>query len=124
MRLRGRIFFALCLAAMLAGCASDQPERPRLHAGMPREELKAWYGEPSRIEPAPGGGEDWYYTFSYWSPPQVGGTTSRDEVQQIDTVSLGLSSSHSKVECPVHISPEGRVVGPVPPGKLVPRFKD
>jgi hypothetical protein len=89
---------------------------------MTRDDLRACFGEPLHVEPAPSGGEDWYYLFSAWSPPEIGGAATRDMFDpNVSTVSVTLSSSHGTHESPVHVSGEGYVVEPLPAGKIVRR---
>ena len=112
------LLFALGVAAALAGCATDS-DRPALRTGMTRDDLRAWFGAPVRIEAAPGGEEVWYYRFAYWTPPEVGGTTYQDRLNEVDTVSVSISTSRGTQERPIHLSSDGRVVDPVPEGKIV-----
>jgi hypothetical protein len=87
---------------------------------MSRDDLRACFGEPLRIEPAPTGGENWFYRFTGWSRPEIGGETSRDMFDpNVNTVSITLSSSHGTHESAVHISGDGYVVDPLPAGKIV-----
>lgn len=115
-----RLFiFALLAAAALAGCVTDS-DRPRVRAGMSRDALRSYFGEPSRIEPVAAGGEDWYYSFAAWSTPQMDGTASRDAFDPTSSsVSVTVSSTWSTQECPIHISADGYVIEPIPGGKLV-----
>ncbi len=110
------------LVFLLTACVSDVPDPPRLRLGMSREDLRACYGEPLRIEPASSGGENWFYPFNGWSAPEIGGVAARDPWDpNVSSVSLTLSSSHGTHEAPVHVSPEGYVIEPIPAGKLVAR---
>ena len=61
------------------------------------------------------GGEDWYYSFS--SSPEAQGSTYHDG--QTDSVSVSVSVSNDKVDRPVHLSPEGYVIEPLPSGHVV-----
>jgi len=108
------------LAAAFTACVSDAPDPPRLRVGMSRDDLRACFGEPLRVEAAPTGGENWYYPFTGWSRPEIGGETSRDMFDpNISTVSVTLSSSHGTHESPIHVSGDGYVVDPIPAGKIV-----
>jgi len=107
-----------CLIALLAaGCDTDEPDAPRLFPGMSREKLKTRFGEPIRIVQLPGGGEDWFYTFS--TPFQV--ETSSETDLQSRSVSAGVSISDNPgtEQRPVHLSPDGIVVEPIPRGHIV-----
>src|SRR5579859_3333625 len=120
-----RLFLLFNIALLAAGftaCVSDAPDPPHLRVGMSCDDLRACFGEPLRIEPAPSGGENWYYPFTGWSPPEIGGATTRDMFDpNVSTVSVTLSSSHGTHESPVHVSGEGYVVDPLPAGKIVRR---
>ena len=110
---------ALFAAAALAGCVTDS-DRPRVRVGMSRDDLRSRFGEPLRIESAASGGEDWYYSFVSWGTPQIEATASHDNFGAgRDSVSIGLSSTWSTQECPIHLSGDGFVVEPIPDGKIV-----
>ncbi len=116
-----RLFItALCAAAALAGCVTTDSDAPQVRVGMSRDDLRAHFGEPLRIEPAPYGGEDWYYTFASWGSPQVDRSTSYDPSgARTDSVSVSLSDARSTQECPVHLSNDGYVTEPIPDGQIV-----
>jgi hypothetical protein len=109
---------SLCL---LAGCATEsETSSPTVLAGMSRNDLKFYCGEPLRVESGASGSEDWYYRFSSWQPEPTGEAgTSADFGQQTSYVSGGLQISKQVLELPVHVSAEGFVVPPVPKGKIV-----
>ena len=113
-----RTFFQISVvAALLAtGCVTDS-EVPNLFVGMSRDRLKARFGEPRRVEHAPAGGEDWYYSFS--SPPEVQASSYHDEQSKSDSASITISGSTGTQERPVHLSPEGYVIEPLPRGHVV-----
>jgi len=117
----GRLFMAsLFAAAALAGCVTTDSDAPQVRVGMSRDDLRAHFGEPLRIEPASSGGEDWYYTFASWSSPQVDTSTSYDiSGARTDSVSVSLSDARSTQECPVHLSNDGYVTEPIPDGQIV-----
>ena len=114
------VLVVVCLMA-LTGCESvPETSLIAVRLGMSREQLKSRYGEPSRVEPAASGGEDWYYRFLAWKhrPTEETGTS----------VGSGGTSSYSSVsveswketeERPIHISPDGFVIAPLPDGKIV-----
>lgn len=115
-----QLFTVALLAALLNACVSDAPDPPRLRVGMSRDDLRACFGPPLRTQPSPSGGEDWFYPFTGWSPPEIGGAATRDMYDpNISTVSVTLSSSHGTHESPVHLSPDGYVLDPLPSGKIV-----
>jgi hypothetical protein len=106
---------------VVAGCATD---RDRTYSsvleGMTRNVLRYNFGEPLRVEADVAGGEDWYYRFSSWQSQPVGSSgTSQDFGQPSTFASAGLSFSKQVVELPVHLSPDGYVVPPLPKGKVV-----
>jgi outer membrane protein assembly factor BamE (lipoprotein component of BamABCDE complex) len=108
---------------ILAGCAttsetSDTPVR----LGMLRDDLRYHYGEPLRIEKDGEGGEFWYYHFVSWKPYQTQESTSTVGFgERESTVSVGFGVSRESEERPIHVSPDGIVVEPLPAGKVVPR---
>jgi outer membrane protein assembly factor BamE (lipoprotein component of BamABCDE complex) len=112
----------LSFAALLAGCVSDseRTERPRVRVGMSRDDLRFCFGNPSRIESTASGGEDWYYSFASWSPPQVESSSSVDSSgARTDSVSVSMSDTKTKQECPIHLSSNGYVIEPIPAGTIV-----
>jgi len=106
---------------MLAGCASSPKTADiPLQLGMSRQELRWSYGEPLRITPVTGGGEDWYYRFVSWKTrPVYGAGTSEEFGEETSYVSVGLEGSHETEERPIHVSAEGVVIKPLPHGKVV-----
>ncbi len=117
---RNLILLAISLL-VLAGCASA-PEVAdiRVQIGMSREDLRAYFGEPLRIEPGTAGGEDWYYRFIGWKARPMGESGSREEFgERTSYVTVGLDFSRPIEERPIHVSPAGYVIAPVPKGKVV-----
>jgi outer membrane protein assembly factor BamE (lipoprotein component of BamABCDE complex) len=106
---------------LLAGCASGPKNAySSVLAGMSRNNLRFYFGEPVRIVPAASGGEDWYYRFSSWQPQPTGSSgTSEESGQQSSYTSASVTFSKQVQELPVHISSEGFVIEPVPHGKVV-----
>ena len=111
--------FALIATGLLGGCATNWEEsaKPRLRAGMSRDDVRFFFGNPSRIETLPTGGEDWYYSFS--SPLEVQASSYHDRLSQSDSVSVTIADSTSTQECPIHLSSEGYVIEPLPTGHIV-----
>ena len=108
---------SLCL---LAGCASAPKRYSSVLEGMTRHNLQYWFGQPLRIDHLASGGENWYYRFSSWQTMPVSESGTRDEFGQPTTyVSGGLVFSRRVDELPVHLSPDGYVIPPVPKGKVV-----
>jgi hypothetical protein len=103
-------------ALLIAGCATDS-DAPHLYTGMSRDRLKGRFGEPIRVEHTAGGGEDWYYTFS--NVPEVQGSTYHDAQTQSDSASIGICYTTGTTERPVHLSPDGYVIAPLPRGHIV-----
>jgi hypothetical protein len=87
---------------------------------MSRDELRLHFGEPLRIEPGAFGEEDWYYRFAAWETYPTGETgTTEDFGERTSYVAVGLGFSKKTVEHAIHVSAEGRVVEPLPKGKIV-----
>ena len=103
---------------VLAGCVTES-DVPHLYAGMSRDRLRARFGEPHRVEHTGGGGEDWYYAFS--NPLQIQGSSYHDEQTRSDSASVGISYTvgADPQERPVHLSPEGYVIEPLPSGHIM-----
>ena len=109
------------LSFLFGGCASDPHDAySTAMAGMSRNNLRFYFGEPLRIEPTSGGGEDWYYHFKTWKTQATGDSgTNNDFGEQSSYASAGLQFSQETVDRPVHLSADGFVVEPVPKGKIV-----
>jgi outer membrane protein assembly factor BamE (lipoprotein component of BamABCDE complex) len=90
-----------------------------MRVGMTREELRAKFGPPLRVERDAEGGESWYYNFGAESKsPTTYTETTQTPYEK--TVSYGVSfgKSLSYAEATVKLSPLGKVEA-VPPGKVV-----
>ena len=86
---------------------------------MSRDDLRACFGKPVRIEPAASGGEDWYYNFGSGNAPQVDTSTSYDSSgARTDSVSLTVSDTKTTQELPIHLSSDGYVIEPIPEGTV------
>ncbi len=107
---------------LLTGCEtpSDSSYIP-VRVGIPRSDLKFYFGEPLRIEPVAAGGEDWYYHFVSWEthPAQSAGTTTNEFGQTSTYISASFGSSRDTEERPIHVSAQGYVIEPLPEGKIV-----
>ena len=115
-----RTFFTISVvAALLATSCVTESDVPHLYTGMSRDRLRAKFGEPHRVEHTPAGGEDWYYAFS--NPLQIEGSSYHDEQTRTDSASVGISYTvgADPQERPVHLSPEGYVIEPLPSGHIV-----
>ena len=106
---------------VFAGCSTTHESAySTVLEGMSRNVLRANFGEPLRIEPGASGGEDWYYHFSSLRTQPTGSSGTTDDFGQRTTyVSAELNFSKQVVELPVHVSPDGFVVPPLPNGKVV-----
>jgi outer membrane protein assembly factor BamE (lipoprotein component of BamABCDE complex) len=113
--------FLAAISLLFAGCASDPHDAySTALAGMSRNNLRFYFGEPLRIQSTPGGGEDWYYRFNTWKSQPTGASGNNNDFgQQSSYASAGLQFSQDTEERPVHVSADGFVVGPVPKGKIV-----
>ena len=120
MKTKGRVLATMSLL-VLAGCSTRQETTySTVIEGMPRGVLMANFGEPLHIEPGASGGEDWYYRFSSWQSQLTRSSGASNDFGQPTTyVSAGLAFSKQVVELPVHLSPDGFVVPPLPKGKVV-----
>jgi hypothetical protein len=120
MKVKNIILTALSLL-LLTGCESPtQTSEIKLRLGMSRDEVKSYYGDPLRIEPAQSEGENWYYHFVSWDkhPTEEAGTRE-DTAGKTSYVSVGYEFTKNTEERPVHISTNGVVIEPLPEGKVV-----
>ena len=120
-----KLFLSLAIlgALGLAGCdvtrIVDSPVRPNMTS---HEVLKA-FGPPLRVETKPDGGKDWVYKFAT-SFTESGFTSGFDDDDDCDG---GFSSGHYEssgicfAEGAIEISPQGRVTGEIPQGRVVGR---
>ena len=120
MKIQNFYLIAMGLAALI-GCESmPETSSVAVRTGMTREQLKARFGEPLRIEAAAAGGEDWYYRFAGWRTRPTGEAGTSVGTDGTSTyVSAGLESWTETGEQPIHVSADGYVVGPLPQGKVV-----
>ena len=119
--MRCSLLLAVVLSAVvLAGCATEYQDSapPRVRVGMSRDDVQFFFGTPSRIESAPSGGEDWYYTFRTWAPQAEAGSSGDAFEGRSDTASLTLPTQKITQEYVIHLSPDGHVIEPVPEGDL------
>lgn len=113
--------FALGVVALLGGCATPDDESvsdSAVHTGMSRDRLKSRYGEPLRVEHTASGGEDWYYRFVLRKSIREDVTTSSDALGTTTSYSATWEPGKIIEERPIHLSPEGFVIEPVPEGKV------
>lgn len=106
---------------VLVGCASaPKTADTTVQAGMSRNNLRFYFGEPLRIEPVASGGEDWYYRFVAWKVHPTSEAGTRDDFgEKTSYVAVGVSGSKETEEHPIHVAPDGFVVGPLPVGKVL-----
>jgi len=116
----GNLILAVISLWVLAGCASPpKPAVVPLQLGMSRADLRMYFGEPLRIEPAAGGGENWYYRFVSWKVhPAYETGVSVESGERTSYFSAGLQLGGETEERPVHVSPDGYVIRPLPAGKI------
>ena len=87
---------------------------------MSRNDLLLRCGEPLRVEAATGGGESWYYRFTWWETHPTGVAETHEEFgDKTSSVSVGLNVSKSNEEQAIHLSSDGYVTEPLPRGKVV-----
>jgi hypothetical protein len=86
---------------------------------MSRDRLKSRFGEPIRVERLPSGGEDWYYSFASWRNPDIETSVNNDGLSRSASVSVTFSDQNSTQEHPIHVSPDGYVIEPLPVGRII-----
>ena len=84
-----------------------------MRSGFSREEVRSYYGEPLRIEPASAGGENWFYRFWVVDGPRWEEPTPQ-ELAEND----GITIKYSFTEAAIHFPNEGLVTRPIPRGKI------
>ena len=115
-RMKKLFHVTVIFTLLMAGCATAS-DTPTLFAGLSRDRLKAKFGEPIRIEHLFGGAEDWYYSFS--KPLELQATNDHDVPADIESAGIAITKSTGTEERPVHISPDGHVMEPIPRGHIV-----
>ncbi len=116
------MLLAILMVASVWGCATETKfEQARVRVGMSRDDLKFYFGEPLRIENAGPDGEYWYYRFVSPENAQVDGAVVHDVVDGSDTVAVSITPGRAKADLPIHVSPDGHVVEPIPEGKILGR---
>ena len=122
LRYTNRLVLCVLFAVAVAGCVAQEPEPRRVRVGMSRDDLRFYFGEPLRIEAVGSGAEDWFYRCVLPSEPQVDGAVTQDVVEGSGSVSVSVSTSPgSKGEWPIHLSPEGYVIEPLPEVQILAR---
>jgi len=114
--------FALVATLLLINGCADAPETSENHLrlGLSRDQLRTRFGEPLRIESHGAAGEDWYYRFvAYDKHSTYTEDTSNDFGQKTTSGSVGIQFTRTVGDLPVHLSPDGRVIAPLPEGKVV-----
>lgn len=110
---------------LFVGCATapENASDVAVRVGMSRTELQVMYGQPLRVEPNDSGGQDWYYHFYSWGAGgqtvTVSGETTDPAGNTTDSSSESLQVGKGIEEEPIHLSPEGYVVAPLPSGKVI-----
>ncbi len=115
-------FLSLAFALALAGCAASSPRvvSTPVHAGMSMAELTAAFGSPLRTERHSDGGEDWFYRFgSQQTESHPISESSVTETERNHTVGQENTRTTVMHESAIHLSPWGRVLPPLPKGKVV-----
>lgn len=108
------MYLASCSAPSLS--AIDTPIRH----GMTASQLRANFGHPLRIERQSDGSEVWFHNFGtqrHESRPFSESTVSETE----RSYSFGQTkpTTTTMISLPIHLSPEGRVVGDIPAGSVI-----
>jgi hypothetical protein len=112
----------LGLALMLGGGCASEPRTSDMgvHLGMSRDDLRFFFGEPVRVEPDGAGGESWYYRFVTWKARPGGESgSSVENGERTSYAAVTVEFSQDPEEAPIHLSPEGHVIEPLPKGKVV-----
>ncbi len=99
----------LCLSlTLLSGCMNTTPN---VTVGMTTAELQSKFGPPRHKQPAPNGGEHWYYNANVATSSY---TKTNSEGSFLGIPVTGVEHSRSTVyttqTVPITISPSGRVV--------------
>jgi hypothetical protein len=115
------IILAVLGGLVFAGCVFFQKTADTaVQSGMSRDELRLHFGAPLRIERTAAGGEDWYYCFVSWRTHPVSDAGTPDDFGEKSSYgSVGWQASRYTGEHPIHVSPEGYVMGPIPQGKVL-----
>lgn len=109
------LLLALIATISFSGCVTESEEPSHIRVGMSREDLRFFFGDPLRIEPVENGGEVWFYRVITPYTPQVEGAAWEGPIPGDGGVALGVSPTPKmRIEAPIFLSPEGRVVDPVP----------
>ncbi len=120
MRIHQLILVAVSVAALIGCESTPETSSVLVRPGMTREQLKARFGEPLRVEPAASGGEDWFYKFLAWKARPSGETGVAVGTGGTESyVSATVEASKEAEERPIHISPDGYVIEPIPGGRIV-----
>jgi outer membrane protein assembly factor BamE (lipoprotein component of BamABCDE complex) len=114
--------FVLAVAAVFAGCSTPSPRviATPIHPGMNSAQLLSAFGPPLRTERNPDGSEDWFYNFgtrSWESQPVSEAVVAENE--QRYSVGLSTTKVTTMAPLPIHLSPDGRVVGDIPAGRVI-----
>ncbi len=109
------LLLALVATMSFSGCVTESEEPSHIRAGMSRDDLRFFFGEPLRIEQVENGGEVWYYRVVTPTTPVVDGAAWEGPVPGEGAVAVGVSPTPKvRMEAPIFLSPEGRVIDPVP----------
>lgn len=112
----------LAVAVCLAACSTPSPRiiATPIVPGMTSAELRSAFGRPLRIELQPDGSEDWYYNFGAQdreSRPFSEAVVSESEYSY--SAGRTTTTTTTVTLLPIHLSPEGRVVGAIPTGSVI-----
>jgi hypothetical protein len=108
-----------------AGSGHEQRASEKVRHGMSQEELRQAFGSPLTIQRHPDGSQDWIYAFFreevYYADSsgrviQMGGTAPGGK--------CGIGTFNATQKQPVHLSPDGRVMGAIPLGQVVINYRE
>jgi hypothetical protein len=87
---------------------------------MTRNQLLSTFGRPLRVQQRPNGGEEWFYHFgSQQHESHPFSESSVSETERSYSTGHTTSTTTTMNQASIHLSPSGRVVGPIPTGHIV-----
>ena len=112
----------LGVAVCLAACSTTSPRviATSIVPGMTSAELRSAFGPPLRTERKPDGSEDWFYNFGTqdWESRPFSETVGSQRERSY-SVGHTTTTTTTMTPLPIHLSPEGRVVGEIPAGSVI-----
>jgi hypothetical protein len=112
----------LAVAVCFAACSTTSPRVIAISIvpGMASAELRSAFGPPLRTDRKPDGCEDWYYNFGIQDrESRPVSETVASEGERSYSVGRATTTTTTMTLLPIHLSPEGRVVGEIPAGNVI-----